>query len=316
MRVLGARLLKGAGVPEDREGGRAWLTKAAEAGDPLAMRILGVRLLEGDGVPEDREGGRAWLAKAAEAGDPLAMRILGERLLKGAGVPEDREGGRAWLAKAAGAGEPLAMLELAEVLLENRELSPKSSEEVAQLLARAKGHPDIQPHILARVLYLFGRLRDAAEVLLKAFAANDATVGNNLTFMATAGNNLAFMLRRGEVPADLSCPPIDELLAPGLASSINFVELNRALCLAAGFQRSVDWTAADQIIRNLSSPEELISWWHGRAWAGDAEGHLVLGWLVRHRLVADPDGWTFERRFEEARKGGWDVPDWMLQPVS
>jgi hypothetical protein len=104
------------------------------------------------------------------------------------------------------------------------------------------------------------------------------------------------------------------LLAPGLAQAQVFPQLNQALCLARGFQAELGWAAADQLIKGLSQPEEVVAWWHSLAKAEDPEGHLVLGWFARHGLITDPDDWPFEKRLEAARQGGWDVPDWMFSP--
>lgn len=58
------------------------------------------------------------------------------------------------------------------------------------------------------------------------------------------------------------------------------------------------------------------SWWHDLAKADDPEGHLVLGWLARHGLAPDPDGWPVARRLDAARSA-WAVPDWMYEtPLS
>jgi hypothetical protein len=57
-----------------------------------------------------------------------------------------------------------------------------------------------------------------------------------------------------------------------------------------------------------------VAWWKPLADKDDAEGQLVVGWLMRHRLVEDPDGRDFAERFKAARKGGWAVPDWMMEP--
>ena len=49
---------------------------------------------------------------------------------------------------------------------------------------------------------------------------------------------------------------------------------------------------ADSRVGALSSAQasEALEWWHARAMAGDPEGHLVVGWLGRHGLVAQESG--------------------------
>jgi len=53
-----------------------------------------------------------------------------------------------------------------------------------------------------------------------------------------------------------------------------------------------------------------------RSREGDPEGHLVTGWLGRHQLATDPDGFQIARRMDLARDGGWLVPEWMNHPAT
>jgi hypothetical protein len=55
----------------------------------------------------------------------------------------------------------------------------------------------------------------------------------------------------------------------------------------------------------------VLRWWAERAREGDAEGHLLVAWMCRHRLVADPQGMSLGERLRLARAGGWDAPSWM-----
>jgi TPR repeat protein len=52
------------------------LARAAEAGVPRAMILLGERLLRGDGAPQDTPKAVAWLEKAGAYADPDAYRLL------------------------------------------------------------------------------------------------------------------------------------------------------------------------------------------------------------------------------------------------
>ena len=91
--------------PEPAEA-RAWLTKAAEAGNTNAQQAfqyaLGVLLADQVDPPELAEA-RAWLTKAAEAGNTDAQYFLGVLLADRLDPPELAEA-RAWLTKAAEAG--------------------------------------------------------------------------------------------------------------------------------------------------------------------------------------------------------------------
>ena len=135
-----------------------------------------------------------------------------------------------------------------------------------------------------------------------------------------AGVDLAYMLRRSEVPADMSTPPIKRLLDKPVEDKDVFGLVNHALCLSAGFQCNEDWRAADRTIaligRSEDAAAEALYWWHEElAVRDDPEGHLVVGWLVRHHLIEDPEGLSIAERMAKARVGGWRVPDWMDKEV-
>lgn len=90
-----------------------WLTKAAEARDPIAMNWLAVILLEGEVVPAESEAGMRWLKAAAEAGFPAAMDHLGYRYATGKGVPKDDVEAAKWFLAGAEAGYANAMRNIA-----------------------------------------------------------------------------------------------------------------------------------------------------------------------------------------------------------
>ena len=55
-----------------------WYTKAAEAGDGLAMNVLAARYENGQGVAKDMTKAVDWYTKAAKAGNKKAIARLGE----------------------------------------------------------------------------------------------------------------------------------------------------------------------------------------------------------------------------------------------
>ena len=128
---------------------------------------------------------------------------------------------------------------------------------------------------------------------------------------APIGNNLAYMLRRGEVPPDIKLTAVAELLAPGLKAQAPLALINYALCLAKGFECQMDWEAADRIVATVKGTLPDFDWFCQLAQKGDAEGHLVIGWLARHKIIEDPDGYTVKKRMNLARQGGWVIPAWM-----
>ena len=109
-----------------------------------------------------------------------------------------------------------------------------------------------------------------------------------------------------------------ELLEPSRAQGGQFAIVNLALGLAGGYPCTQDWQAADELVSTLrpetgvTIDEGLVSWWSELATAkGDVEGHLVIGLLVRHRIVEDPDGLSVAQRMDRA--AGWNVPDWIKE---
>lgn len=161
-------------------------------------------------------------------------------------------------------------------------------------------------------LYVAGSHRAAAECFLKAFERG----------AWAAGNNLAFMLRRNEIPPDLSIPLAKDLLSVGMEEKFPWAYVNLALCSASGFQCIKNWEEADRIIENLAAlgtdaeGEALSNWWHELARNGDPEGHLVVGWLARHCIIDDPEGWPLPQRMEAARTTQFEVPAWMDEYAS
>ena len=57
--------------------------KSADQGDPDGMFGLGVMLVSGEGGSKDEATGRAWILKAAEAGQDLAVNVVAQAYLKG-----------------------------------------------------------------------------------------------------------------------------------------------------------------------------------------------------------------------------------------
>ena len=126
-----------------------WLTRAAEAGDTLAMFTLANLYEFGNGVPVDKARAAAWRARnnalqpkpaerpkipletliaSAEAGDVKAMKALGAAYAWGIGIPEDREAGFRWYERAARTGDGQAIARLGELYQEGRGVRPNRVE--------------------------------------------------------------------------------------------------------------------------------------------------------------------------------------------
>lgn len=65
----------GLGAPEDPDAAAGWDRRAAEAGDPVGKFNYGLDLMRGRGVVQDEDRGRALVDEAAEAGLAVAKRL-------------------------------------------------------------------------------------------------------------------------------------------------------------------------------------------------------------------------------------------------
>ncbi len=306
---LGGRYLDGDGLSQKKGEGIKWLRKAAETDSTQAMGILGDYILNDNTLVRDKKEGRQWLERAANSGMVLAMTDLGMRLLEGDGLDRDVKEGERWLRKAIQQGDSVAMVILGKELCEGKEL-PQNSQEGKQLLERAYSLGDADAaRLLGMQYYNSQDFPEAAKAFLLSFQR-----GNKLT---SPGINLSYMARRSELPPGFELPPIATLLEASLKNNDAFGIVNYALCLASGFQYDQDWVAADRAIASLVNAERdritaVLNWWHKEIIPpNDPEGHLVIGWLVRHNLVKDPEGISIAQRMDYARKNGWGVPAWM-----
>lgn len=86
---IGICYYTGEGVEKDVNKEIEWYTKAAEAGDDLAMRNLGATYYFGEGVPKDYDKAFYWFTKSDKAGDIVARYYVGECYEYGRGVDKN-----------------------------------------------------------------------------------------------------------------------------------------------------------------------------------------------------------------------------------
>lgn len=89
------------------------LTKAAEAGDPVALFEIGARYTEGRGVGVDMAEAANWYKLSADRGFAPAQYRLGNLFEKGSGIGRDLDKAIAYYSQAADAGNASAMHNLA-----------------------------------------------------------------------------------------------------------------------------------------------------------------------------------------------------------
>ncbi|MFI5296777.1 MAG: tetratricopeptide repeat protein [Polyangiales bacterium] len=281
------------------------LQRAAEQEVGWARLQLIELWLDGPASQEEVKLARKQLNELVANGDIDATLLLGRRLATGRGFARDRDRALVYLRLAARHGSPHAQLELAEEL--GRDAS--SVEEAVALVERVlSSGPFEHANGAGRTLYLLGRVRRSAEVLVR-FARSSPD----------CARNLSFIVRRKE-HGTLAVPSLDELCPKDAHSTEPVAKMNDALRFAGGVECAVDWDKADTIVASLprgKGSAGVRDWWSGLAQNNDdAEGHLVLGWLSRHGILADPDGISVAQRFSRARAGGWAVPMWMNESTS
>ncbi len=314
MEKLGRRLLTGDGLSKSIDEGLGWLKKSAELGNPFAMENLAEYELDENETHGSSAEGERWLRTAVENGHRLAAVNLGTRLITGNGLAPDPEHGERLLREAAQQGSQIAMIKLGTHLLSGWGLN-LNQEEGLRWLRRAGATNASQ--LLELGLYVYQKSLTATTKAARGLAKEASNLFQEARRQGnrTASLNLAYLLRRGEI-TDASWPSLDELLSEHLKQKDSFAFVNQALRQARGIQCNTDWKAADALFGKLQDSGNVLEWWFARSREGDPEGHLVTGWLGRHQLATDPDGFQIARRMDLARDGGWLVPEWMNHPAT
>ena len=77
------------------------MARAAEQGVPAAMRRYALMLQAGDGIESDRDASRAWMVRAAEAGNIQAMHDAGGMFINAGDAPENQTAAARWFEQGA-----------------------------------------------------------------------------------------------------------------------------------------------------------------------------------------------------------------------
>ncbi|WP_160726165.1 SIR2 family protein [Bacillus sp. USDA818B3_A] len=132
--------------------------------------------------------------------------------------------------------------------------------------------------------------------------------------MTIAGVNIFYLLRKEGIQQNIIPFTMEELITPKLNENEPFAIVNQALYLIESDERN--WVEADNLISKIKeSPEydkldDVESWWYNLSISEDTEGDLVLAWLVRHRLIEDPQELSIRDRLEKVNQ--WKIPDFMF----
>ncbi|MCO5169730.1 MAG: protein kinase [Planctomycetes bacterium] len=320
--ALGAALVD-APAPALRAEGRAWLERAAAAGEVEAMVLLGRALLAA--APDDAasvEAALAWLDRAGQAGradawwhagrhfeSPRAGRTR-EEVYADAAAARDAAAALRWWGRAAEAGHARAMRKLGEVH-EDGWCVAFDEREAARWYGRAAEAGDARAmYLLANVLEFFdGPLRDRAKAAAwhaRALEALPAQAVDDPDAAASLGMHLMGSGARVKAPdPDAAIPWLRRALAGGAPEAT--VTLGSALLLrpeqqerpgeaVALLERGVPmWRglgavhlgqAYERGAGGLAADRSLARAWYERAVArGRREARLHLGEL----LLGDPD---------------------------
>lgn len=186
--AYGMALLKGEGVPKDRDAAKAMLEQAAAGDHPGALYNLGVMAVEG----QDFTRAAGSFQRAADAGDVDALEALSALYRQGRGVAKDPAKALDYMKRAADQRDASAEVQYG-IILFNGEGLPKDETAAARyfLKAAAVGNP-IAENRLAR-LYAAGRGigKDAVEaarwhILARAAGIKDAWLDGVLSSLTPA----------------------------------------------------------------------------------------------------------------------------------
>ena len=127
-------------------------------------------------------------------------------------------------------------------------------------------------------------------------------------------NNLAYTLRRHhEMDMDTQAEIIS-LLLPGIIENEEFSIVNMALFFAINLGTSNDWITADKLIQQLEQePSGVERWWSDLATQSDAEGYLVILWLLRHKKIFYLDSiGTHDEIIAKVKAAYFNAPSWLF----
>ena len=123
-RLYGMLLMEKCTGIQDKDAAAAWLAKAVDGGDTIALTNLGQAYMNGDGLAEDDGKAFALLSRAAAAGQAPAEMSLGYLYFTGRGVAPDLYQGMVWTVKAGGAGAARSAVQYLPRLFQGRSAYP------------------------------------------------------------------------------------------------------------------------------------------------------------------------------------------------
>ncbi|MFU8816921.1 MAG: hypothetical protein ACNA7W_16355 [Pseudomonadales bacterium] len=139
---LGAAHLRGLGASRDLDAARAWLHKAAEAGEPRGLIYLAQTHRAPLARNPDPDLARSLYLQAHEAGAVDALAHLGFMVESGEGAEPDADAAREYFQLAAAAGSAIAEAKLGHAYLVGEGVAADADKALALFRGAAdKGHP-------------------------------------------------------------------------------------------------------------------------------------------------------------------------------
>lgn len=263
-------------------------------------------LIEGTYLPRNADKGERLLKSICQKGNMEASYLLASRHLDGDGLKKQVKSARERMLKATKTTSE-AMLEYGIRLKRGNKLS-KDEIRGKDYIERALKNADKgELQNFGVLAYQLGDFELATQLLYKSFEMGSMV----------AGTSLAYMSRRNEVKGQDNLPSILQLLERGLYNNDDTAIINLVLTIVSDDKLDDNWLKADLILTNLDKCAIAAKWWYDIAHKNDdAEGHLVLGWLSKHKKIYDPDKMHYTERFSKAIEKGYYIPSWLLEDSS
>ena len=305
--IVGQRFLHGDGVPRKPQLGRDLIGGSGLPKEEVELH-LAERLLDGSRAASDPERGFRIVKRLART-SARARRRVAECLIDGNGIATDSDAGLA-IVRGLAATDPVAKVRLAVELISGRHVTQDLAAGRRALVEATATADDAREYASKLADKAFDRREDfqvAFEVFLIEFTKRQTWEG---------GVGVSYLLRRDEAVPPSDCPTHEQLLAPGLARGEFLADVSSGLL---AFQRSGyspdGWRALDERLANVDIPSWKVPLWSELVEKhDDAEGHLVLGLLLRHHDIKDC-GFDRTAHLLRARAAGFAVPDCLMEPV-
>lgn len=287
----------------DRDVSRATLLfeELVQANRWSAVLLYSKLLFDGIYLKKDLVKAERLIRQLIQEGCQEAGYELATRLIEGNGVQKHVSDGINRLKKLADSGLSVAMLDYGIRLKKGIKAGKNMTKGKGYIERAISSSKDY--HIMGIIAYNLNDFEIATELFVKSYKRGTEE----------SGTSLAYMLRRNEVRGNIPINNIYLLLEKALKSNSDTAVINLAISLIYDDSSSdSNWEIADSLIKGLFKCSLSASWWYKLTTRRkDLEGHLVLGLLLKHGIITDPENLSYLERFNIA-KSKWDIPEWLM----